>query len=284
MPTNTQIVELLNQLYHEKAKIFNINNFIVMKKMYRYFIHTGQFSKCYNFIFNDYKVLGRYCHYYDLAAEQLYDIDISDPFVYADYINDVLYEKIDPQEKNIINNILNSHKKLIGIHYETYESGHGELGNKRFWNKAHVCTLINKATDDIEYVLLNDSEDSSSLFNNIKSIAGLSTCATVFLISKLDYVIGIDGYCGHIAALFNIPSITLWNKQTPTHLSYDEVMLSFRVMRNNISVVPLSGNTNDISGEQVHDIFCNNLKNITNVKNDVFSSTDIFNNKDVIYV
>lgn len=49
-------------------------------------------------------------------------------------------------------------------------------------------------------------------------------------------LIGIDSSGGHIASFYNIPSITIWGKQTPECFPETLKKVSFRPLKKNISI------------------------------------------------
>lgn len=257
---------------------------MVLEKIYKYFIYSAKFSKCYNALFNDYKMIGRFCHYYHLFSDQLYDICVNDPFKYINELKLELFNALDDTEKEAVNKVLESSKIKVGLQFWTDEPVIGDTGVNKCWSQENVQELINLKNSKLEYYILTPYPKEQYSLNSVIEVGDLSINALVSLISNLDYVVGIDSFCGHIAAAFNIPSITLWNKQTPILLPYEFVGLSFRAMRNNFSIIPKSRNINDIHGLTVDSILHDCMNDNIILNKDTFSMDYIFNNENAIFV
>ena len=91
----------------------------------------------------------------------------------------------------------------------------------------------------------------NSPYNQVKDkrLRKLSLSGYAYAISKLKMVVGIDSSAGHIAAFYNIPSITLWGGQTPFEAW--EAKISFRPLRNNTSIYSSNKDINLISPKTV---------------------------------
>lgn len=277
------IKDLLEKLFNDKIEIYEIRNHMVLEKIYRHFIFSGKFMKCYNALFNDYKTLGGFWHYYDLFSAQLYDIHIDNPYQYVDELKNMLFSMTDKKEKEYVESIVENTRTKVGLQFWTYDVGVGDLCDKRCWNQSNVQQLIDDE-QEVEFYILAPYPKDKYVFNGVVDTSNLSLPSIILLLSKLDYVIAIDSYCGHIAACFNIPTITIWNKQTPTRLSYEAISLSFRVMRNNVSVVPKDGNINNISGKMICTILNSCMNNEISMQKEVFSKEYVFNDENTIYV
>lgn len=106
----------------------------------------------------------------------------------------------------------------------------------------------------------------------------------MYLISKIDCMIGIDSCCGHIAALFNIPSITLWNDQTPSEFVSEMIKISFRPLRKNYSIVPKNGDISSIDYYLVYEIMIKIMEKEILFDESVISISDTLDNKNILYV
>ena len=273
------VKKLLKDLYSDRCDIYEVNDRMVLERIYKLFVDSGKFAKCYNALYTDYKHADHFQHYFNMFADQLYDIEVKEPYLYMDAIYDTFCSIIEDHEKEIINQITENKKTRIGLQIWTDEPGKG-----RCWDQKNVQELINQYSNEYTfYILTPYPKDLYDIYDAINlenlSIEGM-TCA----IKHMDAIVGIDSCCGHIAAAFNVPSITLWNSQTPVLLEYDFVKLSFRPMRKNYSIVPKSKNINDIKGELVGSILRDCLANKIVLTEDILSLKSIFNNENTLFV
>ncbi len=99
----------------------------------------------------------------------------------------------------------------------------------------------------------------------ILQLRQMSTAAYAYTISKLTLLVGIDSSAGHIASFYNIPSITIWGKQSPVD-AFDKP-ISFRAMRKNFSLWSENMDINCITPELV-------IKKIQNYLNGMLKLSD----------
>ncbi|MHB8130952.1 MAG: glycosyltransferase family 9 protein [Mobilitalea sp.] len=260
-------------LFGDKCEIYEVQDYMVLEKMYKMFVDSGKFSKCYNVLFTIYKRADIFQHYYHMFADQLYDIEVDDAYKCIGDVHDKFTGLLTVEEKNTISLIKNRTTLKIGIQFYT-DGPH----NWRCWGAENVQRFIELciANNLDPYILTPYPKDKYEL-TSITDVSNLSIYSIACLIPELDYVVGIDSCCGHIASAFNIPTVTLWSRQDPVYLDYDHIKLSFRPLRNNYSLVPKSNDINEISGDQAFSILMDCIKGNIQLNKEITSLFGIFN-------
>lgn len=123
----------------------------------------------------------------------------------------------------------------------------------RVWEEENVQSFVDLCNNaNIKLLVLSNSpyEDLPTYkLNNV------SICGYAYAVSKIKLLVGIDSSAGHIASFYNVPTITMWGRQTPEqyripNLSIAEEQLeskiSFRPLRKNLSIYSESRNINKI--------------------------------------
>ena len=279
IPKNRPIKRLLQNLFGAQCTFFEIEDYMVLEYIYRIFVDSGKFSKCYNLLFSDYKMINNFQHYYDYFGSQMFDIHIDKPYSYINKIVNTISKLLSDSEQREIAQIQNTHKLKIGIQFWT-----DEPGAERKWNEQNVQELINKGNSEYQFYILTPFPAQNYNINGAVDLSGLSINGMITAIKQLDLVVGIDSCCGHIAAAFDIPTITLWNTQTPVMLQYDYIKLSFRALRRNISLVPKNKNINEITGENVYNIIQKYYNKEIIMDSNILSNKEIFQLKNTFYV
>lgn len=279
MPQNRTIKKILFDLFGSHCKFYEIEDYMVLERMYKEFINSGKFQKCYNLLFDDYKMINSFQHYYDFFNSQMFDITVTNPY---SHMRDILFKfttLIKDCEKKSIIKIRNERKIKVGIQFWT-----DEPGSERNWNCDNVQRLINCGSDYFQFYILTPYPKEKYNVGGCIDLSHFSLYGMVAAINEMDMVVGIDSCCGHIAAAYNIPTITIWNAQTPIALPFDYIKLSFRPMRKNISLVPRSKDINDIKGEKVFEIMKMYFDNKILLNSEIISTKEIFNLKNTFYI
>lgn len=157
------------------------------------------------------------------------------------------------KEKDLIDNKIHG-KRAIGFQYFTgsfdSENNYCITDSHRNWSRDNVEEFFRLSKiHNLEIIDLN--QNCFGLDHKSMYFEKLSLFGYVYLISKLSLVVGIDSSAGHIASFYNIPTITIWGKQTPT--DYYGRKISFRVLRNNTSLVSKEKNADCITPQSVID-------------------------------
>ena len=84
----------------------------------------------------------------------------------------------------------------------------------------------------------------------------LSLFGMLYLLSQMDYFVGIDSCCGHAASFFRIPNITIWNRyQTTTMFKKGDTPLSLRPLWKNFSM-EIDENTKYVPPDIAFQVLC----------------------------
>ena len=173
-----------------------------------------------------------------------------DPYLHNALIQREIEKALSAEEKNYIDYIMKE-REYVGFQYFTgnydeKEDAWTTIGCKN-WSEKNVSEFVDLCRrEDIPLLTLCNSP-----YNQVKDkrLRKLSLSGYAYAISKLKMVVGIDSSAGHIAAFYNIPSITLWGGQTPFEAW--EAKISFRPLRNNTSIYSSNKDINLISPKTV---------------------------------
>ena len=118
----------------------------------------------------------------------------------------------------------------------------------RCWSVDKVKAFLKLCrNNNIHILLLNRNPYDEQL--DAVQLKNVSLPAYFYAISKLKMNVGIDSSAGHIAALLDIPTITLWGRSNPLINHSTEV--SFRVLKKNYSIYSRRRNIDYIEPELV---------------------------------
>lgn len=192
----------------------------------------------------------RKCHVTDVIKYVLELQPQFDPYKYADLLAERLNAALPIRERRYIESVVGNHES-IGFQYfsgEYYneEKAWGTLLCKN-WSVENAEEFVRACNHaGIKIIILNPCP---KLKAPVVALNGLSLPGYAYAISKLKMLVGIDSSAGHIAAFYNIPSITIWGGQTPFEVW--EAKVSFRPMRKNFSLYSLSLDANKVSPDKV---------------------------------
>ncbi len=195
-------------------------------------------------------------------------------------------ERLKKEERSYIKSLLSDFSKNVGLQYFTgflldEESNYWDIRRDRKWNPQNVLGFVKVCRDHgINLIVLNsDSYDKSLAELGIRSI---SIPAYAYLISQLDFVVGVDSSAGHIASFFGVPSMTLWGSGSA--VSFDgRTQLGYRVLRKNISIVPKTA-ISDIDYQKVFSLLEKALLGIIEFKEDIITYKDSQNDYLTFYI
>lgn len=207
----------------------------------------------------------------------LLDLPIPDsPYMYKTTMQSRLAEALPTSEKDYIDALLYN-KVYIGLQYFSgaalnLEKSDWASAIFKNWSKENVEQFLKVASQKFpKHNILLMNEDPYNLdfcMKNVKQLKPITVFGYAYAVSKLSALVGIESSGGHIASFYNVPSITLWGGGTsPFFFAGSEY--SYRVYRKNISIIPVSGDVNQIDGDCV----INALESIQNV---TMKSDDLF--------
>lgn len=197
------------------------------------------------------------------------------PYTFKSVMQGRLNEALPTPEKDYVDTLLHKHA-FVGLQYFSgaalnLDKSNWASATYKNWSKENVEQFLEAAVQKSTHHILLMNEDPYDLnlcLENVKQLKSLSVFGYVYAISKLSALVGIESSGGHIASFYNIPSITLWGGGTsPFIFSGNEY--SYRVHRKNVSLIPISGDINQIDGDCVVNVLMAIL-NVTMKLDDLF--------------
>ena len=208
--------------------------------IYGYALHSGSFEQCYLIEVHDFNYGGKFISKFN--REYLhYNEFVSRVINYRTTDNELervwqkIWSRISADSKHTIDDIVRTDKIKIGL--QLCSRNDIDAVESRSFQATEVRKLCNMGTDKYFYVNLTPFTDGLYDGCNFTDASYLKLFEMFYLISQLDIVIGIDSVCGHIAAIYGIPSISLWTRDMPA--SCTTANISWRVSSLNYSLVPL---------------------------------------------
>lgn len=217
------------------------------------------------------------CHSYDVWVKRL-NINIDDVYKYSDVLKNIILENISAQEKDYIDNLLEG-KQYIGFQFFT---GNQQEYYERVWDEENVMSFMKICQKNSVNVIILTPHPYKDLSDYL-NLPEMSIYSYAYAVSKLKFVVSIDSSSGHIASFYNIPSLTLWGKTTPIKTTGD-IIIGFRPLRNNFSIVSKSENIKNIKAEFVYEVLQNLLNNNVNDPHKIITYQDSIDNYNIIYV
>lgn len=278
IPQKCKVADMLPTELLPNCTICKFDNIRILEKVFSVFSLSGQFEECYDLFFVENKYNNTYLHYHDLFVNQTDIAPCINPYKNESVLKKAFLDKVISEEILWVDSKINKEKKNVAIQFWT-----DEPTSNRCWDRENVSEFCNMCSD---IQLFNLTPYPSKIYGDIKLIdAGhLSIFGIMYLISKVDCVIGIDSCCGHIAALFNIPSVTLWNDQTPSEFISEMIKMSFRPLRKNYSIVPKNGDISSIDYCLVFEIMIKIIEKEILFDESVISISDTLANKNILHV
>ena len=129
----------------------------------------------------------------------------------------------------------------------------------RNWDQENIKKFVELCNQSNIEVIIFSGQPYYNI--NIKKIRTDSILSYIYALSKIKVLVGIDSSGGHIASFYNIPSITIWGKQT--HMFYQitdtsisekkasDFRISFRPIRRNVSIYSRKRSTNMVLADKV---------------------------------
>lgn len=175
------------------------------------------------------------------------------PYKYSKIFKLRILDSINLKEKLYVDNCI-ANKGYVGIQFFTgiYDNTYDiwTADYTRVWKEEYVRQFVELCNRmNIKLLILG-----ANPYKNLKckKLGRLSTIGYIYAVSKLKMTVGIDSSAGHIAALYEIPNITIWGRQTPLNLIGNAC--SFRALKKNISIYSKTGKINNIFPKYVYDI------------------------------
>lgn len=249
---------VINQYYGNTANniedlfgLFGIDKRIIkleypsFQYMYDYAVQSGDFKYCYqiNVMEGNFsgqllsKFMNNYLHYKDYIVKTLYPINLKKKNYNIDNFLTRVYEKLDYNDKTIILQLTNSVKKKIGLQFSSSSDEH--TNRCRSWYNEEVKLFCKLASQEYDVINLTPYPKNIYDSSNFIDASGLTMLGMLYLISKLNYVVGIDSCCGHIASMLFIPNITLWTLDVPIDCRKQKIC--WRTSNMNLSLVTNKG-------------------------------------------
>ena len=232
--------------------------------------NIGYYKSFYNLNIEYRHFSEKYHHITELWAQGL-NISVYDRYE----INNFLLPSVEKSFSHIADNIKCVGIKIVGVQF--YSSTLGI----RSWPYNHIKKFIELCKKhDIFVVNLTYCPDIDQF--DIYDLSNVDILKLFTCISLLDAVVGVDSVCGHMAAVLGIPNISLWDRSTP--VAEYQMMVSFRPIRMNYSLVHASNNIEDIMPEIVFERLFKVLSKEITLKQDLITIDDTLNNIGVEYI
>lgn len=202
-------------------------------------------------------------HIVDIVQKYLWgDKNHVSPYKYRNLIIQRVMSKLQENEKEIINEYFKKYDKVVGIQFYSgkYSVKKREWKDEdvKNWNVQHVLEFCNMCKKEkINLVNLSPNPYMDELSESVHIFPRMSVSGYVYLISKLYYLVGIDSSANHIAALFDVPHITLWWNRLVHRQAYDvNANWCFRSLRNDYSLAPFEDfQLNKMDVGKIFDVF-----------------------------
>ncbi|WP_054749927.1 glycosyltransferase family 9 protein [Ruminiclostridium josui] len=222
-------------MYDKGYKVFGCQIAYINARFYEIVMKSGYYADCYCISMNPFKFPGKFMHITDIWAIEL---GIKEDFDYFGAVErDSLLVKClsNIENKELIDKITEDKRPIVGVQLHTMSEGMDEGKN---WTYKSIIEFADMARNN-GITLINLSPNPYGEITGMIDASFLKKNEVFYLISKLDAVVGVDSFCGHMAALLGIPNITIWVKQYPDILNpYDQyyILRSFRPLRMNYSI------------------------------------------------
>lgn len=252
-------IELLLSIFGVHKRII-ILDYTCFEYIHDYVVQSGEFGDCYlvNVTEKNFsgklttKFMNYYLHYRDYIEKIISPIKVVKKEWDMNHIFQQMYSVISEGEKKYIDQILTSGKKKIGLQFSSNNDEH--TNRSRAWNSKEVAAFCKLASSK-DYEVINLTPYPKSLYDStcFTDASNLSMISMIVLISKMDYVVGIDSCCGHIASMVSRPNITIWTLDLPIDCRNQKI--SWRTVNLNYSLVARNKNVS-------HEIVWNVLEDI----------------------
>ena len=222
-------------------------------------------------------------HLYDTRkiSYKLTGNEYDNPYKYNNVLSERILNTVSENEIKIVDELLEN-KNFIG--FQCFSGMYSIDAVKwesddwtRNWNEENAENFLKLCYENNLNIIVLTPNPYYSLKRYVH-LPTLSISGYVYAISKLKFVVGIDSSAGHIAAFYNISSITIWGESTPFNA------LGFRALRNNISIVPKSKDINNVSYKTVYNILLHTITYGIIDCERIISYEDSLNSFNIIYV
>ena len=199
-----------------------------------------------------------------------------DYYKHGDFLKSRILDAVSDDEKSYIDTLTKGKENLVGLQYFTGVFNpmqkHWSFFGDRKWNTSNVAAFIETCkAHNINLIPLNNEScepDLEAFCSRKLSIAGYA-----LLISKMDLVIGVDSSAGHIAAFYNIPSITLWGTGSPMQV-HGKYHISYRPLRKNYSIIAKNADMSTIDSHAVFSVVKKYFDKALSFKDEIISYQD----------
>lgn len=200
-------------------------------------------------------------------------------YQYSNILKDNIEKYVGEEEKKYIDQLFEN-KNYVGVQFfrGVYDQQNDVWSTElpRNWSEGNVTRFLEICKDKkLDILSINPSPYKNILTDQLKDV---SIPAYIYAVSKVKLLIGIDSSAGHIAAFYDIPSITLWGEQDP--FNFEGTMVNFRALRKNISIYSKCRDINKVNPEFVYE----KMKEILNGNIILDSETIMHNDNQNIFI
>ena len=206
---------------------------------HRWCLLSGLFADVFNLQLNGTtsRHFANHMHAYEIFKKQT---GIHEPIDFdevASWFRHVITTSTQTSEKRRINSLMEGQEDFIALQVWT---GPLDKDNPRAADP-HMAYELCRLCQHAGYRLANTTPYPTGRYTLPGCIQtdGLSLMGALYLVSHARMFMGIDSCMGHAASLLGIGSVTLWSRyQSPLEIYAQKLIISFRPLRNNISIVP----------------------------------------------
>ena len=248
---------LLSRSYRPTIQFYEVDNLYMMETYYEACLQTGCFSNCYYLASSD-KAQVPFdigMHQYDIYRTELFGHQKFSKSIDFDWVRHKIFDAVPPVEKPWITYQLeHSSHPNVGFQFWT---GPSAQDSTRSWPPEPVAQFSDLCQGAFTLFCLTPSPPAyRNTLANMVQADFLSLFGMLYLLSQMDYFVGIDSCCGHAASFFRIPNITIWNRyQTTTMFKKGDTPLSLRPLWKNFSM-EIDENTKYVPPDIAFQVLC----------------------------
>lgn len=196
-----------------------------------------------------------------LGIESVFDI-----YTHKVYLWKCINNALDKEEKKEIDKFFYQNNYVA---FQYFTGSYDAVNNvwatnpDRNWDNDNLNRFVKLCNQSNIRLLVLGGQPNCNI--NVDRIKTQSIFSYIYILSKTKAFVGIDSSGGHIAAFHNIPSITIWGKQTPKYyqlldlvipknqgvIDKEGVRISFRPLRKNVSIYSKSRCIDRVHAEPV---------------------------------
>ena len=274
---HSSITKLIKGLFlYYPLKIIPVQSLFLADFLFEKLIKTGLFHQCVNLISTTKNFrLEQGIHLQDYYSRVL-DIEMKK---YFHNWNHLFKRQLTANQVEKVYIKLDGYKPNIGFQFWT---GDFHLPPVKCWTPDEVELFCELCKDKFNLINLSPYPTERYRLKHLVHAEELSVLEVLFLLSKVDMVVGIDSFSGHAAALLGKPSVTVWcNNALSESGSFEKSRLGARPVRMNISVIPQKSAS--VSAAVIFDIATRINNGNIKIRNETITYRDSLHGEGILY-